>query len=83
MSTPGDPCGEAPILLAGSIHAALRHALRSFGLEPGLDINIPFPATPPLGSRYLQGNQHRPPGKGRFGEEGSLIDPPNRVKPLR
>ena len=47
MSTPGDPCGEAPVILAGSIHAALRHALRSFGLEPGLDINIPFPATPP------------------------------------
>ena len=47
MSTPGDPCGEAPVLLAGSIRAALRHALRSFGLEPGLDINIPFPATPP------------------------------------
>lgn len=47
LATPGDPCGEAPVLLAGSIRSALRHALRAFGLEPGLDIEIPLPATPP------------------------------------
>lgn len=47
MLAPGDPCGEAPILLAGAIRCALRDALHSFGLDAHLDIRVPFPATPP------------------------------------
>lgn len=44
---PGDPCGEAPVLLAGSIRSALRHALHAFGLTSEIDVEIPIPATPP------------------------------------
>ncbi len=42
----GDPCGEAPVLLAGSIREALWNALRAFGLNPALNIDLPLPATP-------------------------------------
>lgn len=47
MNIPGDPCGEAPVVLAGSIRSALRDALHSFGLDSELNIEIPLPATPP------------------------------------
>jgi len=46
-SLPGDPCAEAPVLLAASVREALWDALRAFGLEPELDIDLPLPATPP------------------------------------
>lgn len=46
-STPGDPCGEAPVLLAISVREALRDALHSFGLDSDIDIEVPMPATPP------------------------------------
>lgn len=44
---PGDPCGEAPVLLAIAIREALRNALEGFGLDPKSEIALPFPATPP------------------------------------
>lgn len=46
-TVPGDPCAEAPLLLAVGIRDALRHALHSFGLDSDIDVDIPFPATPP------------------------------------
>lgn len=46
-SAAGDPCGEAPLLLAISIREALWDALRSFGLDASLEIDLPLPATPP------------------------------------
>ena len=46
-STPGDPCGEAPVLLAISIREALRNALQAFGLKEEFHVEIPLPATPP------------------------------------
>jgi xanthine dehydrogenase large subunit len=46
MTIPGDPCGEAPVLLAGAIRSALRHALRSLGRGADLEFSVPFPATP-------------------------------------
>ena len=46
-TVPGDPCGEAPVLLAMAIREALRNALQGFGLDPKAEIDIPFPATPP------------------------------------
>ncbi len=47
-TVPGDPCGEAPVLLAIAIREALRNAMEGFGLDPTEEISIPFPATPPL-----------------------------------
>ncbi|MEX2581187.1 MAG: molybdopterin cofactor-binding domain-containing protein [Verrucomicrobiales bacterium] len=47
LATPGDPCSEAPVLLAVSVREALRDALRAFGLEDSLDVEVPLPATPP------------------------------------
>jgi xanthine dehydrogenase large subunit len=44
---PGDPCAEAPVLLAGCVREALWDALRSFGLKPELKIDLPLPSTPP------------------------------------
>ena len=46
-TTPGDPCGEAPVLLAGSVREALLEALRSIGFNTDLNIDLPLPATPP------------------------------------
>ncbi|MEM9282704.1 MAG: molybdopterin cofactor-binding domain-containing protein [Verrucomicrobiota bacterium] len=47
LSVAGDPCGEAPVLLAGAIQEALHHALTAFGLNPDLEVELPLPATPP------------------------------------
>ena len=44
---PGDPCAEAPVLLAVSLREALLEALRSFGFNTDLNIDLPLPATPP------------------------------------
>jgi len=44
---PGDPCAEAPVLLASCVREALWDALRSFGLKPELKIDLPLPSTPP------------------------------------
>ncbi len=46
-TAPGDPCGEAPVLLAGSVREALLEALRSIGFNTNLNIDLPLPATPP------------------------------------
>ena len=46
-SLPGDPCAEAPLLLASSVREALWDALRAFGLKAGLEIELPLPSTPP------------------------------------
>lgn len=46
-STPGDPCGEAPVLLALSVREAFRDALHAFGLDSEVDVEVPLPATPP------------------------------------
>lgn len=43
----GDPCGEAPLLLAVSVREALWDALRAFGLDSEIEIDLPLPATPP------------------------------------
>jgi xanthine dehydrogenase large subunit len=47
LALPGDPCAEAPVLLAGCVREALWDALRSFGLKPELRIDLPLPSTPP------------------------------------
>ncbi len=47
LSAPGDPCAEAPLLLAAGIREALWDALRAFGLRPDLQIDLPLPSTPP------------------------------------
>lgn len=44
---PGDPCAEAPVLLASCIREALWDALRAFGMKPELKIDLPLPSTPP------------------------------------
>lgn len=63
-STPGDPCGEAPVLLAGALREALRHALRAFGLAPELEIDVPLPATPPRVLRtFREISRKRPAGE--------------------
>ena len=46
-TVPGDPCGEAPVLLAGALREALWDALRAFGYSNDLDVELPLPATPP------------------------------------
>jgi len=47
LQAPGDPCAEAPVLLAWAAREALWDALRAFGFEAELDIDLPLPATPP------------------------------------
>lgn len=44
---PGDPCGEATVLAAASIRAAIWDGLRSLGYQADLDVDLPLPATPP------------------------------------
>ena len=44
---PGDPCGEAPVILAGALREALWDALRSLGYTNDLNVELPLPATPP------------------------------------
>jgi len=46
LSAAGDPCGQAPVLLAFSIREALWDALRAFGFEADLVIDLSLPATP-------------------------------------
>ncbi|MEM9016351.1 MAG: molybdopterin cofactor-binding domain-containing protein [Verrucomicrobiota bacterium] len=46
-TTPGDPCGEAPVLLAFGLRQALRVVMKAFGLSPDFDLEIPLPSTPP------------------------------------
>ena len=47
LSAPGDPCAEAPVLLAVCLREALWDALRAFGMKPGSKVALPFPASPP------------------------------------
>lgn len=47
LTTPGDPCAEAPVLLAACVREALWEALGAFGLDPDLKIELPLPSTPP------------------------------------
>ncbi len=47
LTTPGDPCAEAPVILAACVREALWDALAAFGLRPGLKIELPLPSTPP------------------------------------
>jgi xanthine dehydrogenase large subunit len=44
---PGDPCAEAPVLLAAAVREALWDALGAFGFKPELRIDLPLPSTPP------------------------------------
>ena len=44
---PGDPCAEAPVLLAASVRYAVWNALQEFAGATQLEIDLPFPATPP------------------------------------
>ncbi len=46
-TVPGDPCGEAPVLLAASLREALWDALKAFGLSSDLKVDLPLPSTPP------------------------------------
>ncbi len=46
-SLPGDPCAEAPVLLAFAVREALLDALVHFGLKPELGVEVGVPATPP------------------------------------
>lgn len=46
-SLPGDPCAEAPLLLACGVREALWDALRAFGLKSDHRIDLPLPSTPP------------------------------------
>lgn len=47
MTIAGDPCAEAPVLLAGSIREALCNVLAASGKQSDIDLLCPFPATPP------------------------------------
>jgi hypothetical protein len=47
LSTPGDPCAEAPVILAASVREAIWDALGYFGLRSDLEIDLPLPSTPP------------------------------------
>ena len=47
LTTPGDPCAEAPVILAACVHEALWDALGYFGLRSDLEIDLPLPSTPP------------------------------------
>lgn len=47
LSVPGDPCAEAPVILALCVREALWDALRAFGLSADLQIELPIPSTPP------------------------------------
>ncbi len=44
---PGDPCAEAPVLLAYSVREAIWHALSAFGLDVANNVDLPLPSTPP------------------------------------
>lgn len=46
-SAPGDPCSEAPLLLAFSVREAIWDALRAFGWKSDQEIELPFPSQPP------------------------------------
>lgn len=61
LATPGDPCAEAPLLLAVGIREALWDALRAFGLKPELKIDLPLPSTPPrvIGTLKEIGRENR------------------------
>src|SRR5690606_1023616 len=43
LTTPGDPCAEAPLLLSLCVREALWNALCAFGLNPGVRIELPLP----------------------------------------
>ncbi len=47
LGSPGDPCAEAPVILAACVREAIWDALRAFGLRPDLEIELPLPSTPP------------------------------------
>lgn len=47
LSAPGDPCAEAPLILANSIREAVWDALSGLGFTNALSIDLPFPLTPP------------------------------------
>ena len=47
LTTPGDPCAEAPVILAACVREALWDALGYFGLRSDLEIDLPLPSTPP------------------------------------
>ncbi len=47
VSIPGDPCAEAPVLLAAAVREAVWDALKAFGLKAESDIVLPLPSTPP------------------------------------
>lgn len=44
---PGDPCAEAPVLLAMAVREALWDSLKAFGWNPDLNIELPLPSPPP------------------------------------
>lgn len=46
-SLPGDPCAEAPVLLAYSVREAVWNALSAFGLDAANTVDLPLPSTPP------------------------------------
>ena len=47
LTIAGDPCSEAPVILAGSIREALCEVLSSSGSQADIDLLCPFPASPP------------------------------------
>lgn len=47
LTIAGDPCSEAPVLLAGSIREALCEVLSLSGSSSDVDLLCPFPASPP------------------------------------
>ncbi len=68
-SLPGDPCAEAPVLLAAALREALWDALAAFGLNPDWEIDLPQPSTPPVVlstlreiSRQVRERESIPPG---------------------
>lgn len=48
LAAPGDPCSEAPLLLAFGVREAIWDALGAFGLKPDMGIDLPIPSTPPV-----------------------------------
>ena len=47
LNTPGDPCAEAPVILAACVREAIWDALGAFGMRSDLEIDLPLPSTPP------------------------------------
>jgi len=47
LTAPGDPCAEAPLILANSIREAVWDALVGLGFTNALTIDLPHPLTPP------------------------------------